>query len=82
MAGGLHLLTAIMLIVLIEMVKSEGHLNQYHETFENKKYQHYYGLSYLMAWITFIISVLASVAFFVWSKKRKHLAYDLETQLK
>ena len=44
--------------------------------------QHYYGYSYLMAWITFIISILASLAFFAWSKKRKHSSHDLETQLK
>jgi len=44
--------------------------------------QHYYGYSYLMAWITFIISILASLAFLAWSKKRKHSSHDLETQLK
>ena len=44
--------------------------------------QHYYGYSYLMAWITFIISILAFLAFFALSKKRKHSSHDLETQLK
>ncbi len=44
--------------------------------------QHYYGYSYLMAWITFIISILAALAFFAWSKKRKHSSHDLEIQLK
>ena len=87
-AGGLHLLTAAMLIVLIEMVESEGHREQHHDEFENLRLkgtdnvQHYYGYSYLMAWITFIISILASLAFFAWSKKRKHSCHDLETQLK
>jgi len=87
-AGGLHLLTAIMMIVLIEMVKSEGHPWQHHEEFESLRLEvaedvrHYYGYSYLMAWITFIISILASLAFFAWSKKRKHSCHDLETQLK
>lgn len=101
-AGGLHLLTAGMLIVLIEMVESDGHVSQHHDEFESHRLktaeaadeaaavsaagggnvQHYYGYSYLMAWITFIISILASLAFFAWSKKRKHSSHDLETQLK
>ena len=88
-AGGLHALTAIMIIVLIEgLVKSEGHRQQHHEEFESLRlevadnFQHYYGYSYLMAWITFIISILAFVAFFFLSKKRKHSCHDLETQLK
>ena len=88
-AGGLHFLTAAMLIVLIEMVETEGHRSQHHDKFDGKdllkadiNVQHYYGYSYLMAWITFIISILASVAFFAWSKKRKHSSHDLETQLK
>ena len=103
-AGGLHLLTAGMLIVLIEMVESDGHVSQHHDEFESHRLktaeavaeatanasaatgggnvQYYYGYSYLMAWITFIISILASLAFFAWSKKRKHSSHDLETQLK
>ena len=97
-------ITPGMLIVLIEMVESDGHVSQHHDEFESHRLktaeaaaeaaaavsagggggnvQHYYGYSYLMAWITFIISILASLAFFVWSKKRKHSSHDLETQLK
>lgn len=41
----------------------------------------YKGYSYLLAWITFIISILASISFFTWSKKRKHLSHDMDTQL-
>ena len=47
-----------------------------------KDQKDYYGYSYLLAWISFIISLLASMAFFTSSKKRKHLAHDLEIQLK
>ena len=99
-ASGLHLLTAGMLIVLIETPPR----SQHHDEFESHRLktaeaaaeaaaavsagagggnvQHYYGYSYLMAWITFIISILAALAFFSWSKKRKHSSHDLETQLK
>ena len=96
-ASGLHLLTAGMLIVLIETPPR----SQHHDEFESHRLktaeaaaeaaaaaggggnvQHYYGYSYLMAWITFIISILAALAFFAWSKKRKHSSHDLETQLK
>lgn len=84
-SGGLHLLTSVMLIVLIQMVESEGHLSQHHDEFHGhklKSLRHYYGYSYLMAWITFTITSLASLAFFATSKKRKHLAHDIETQLR
>lgn len=85
-SGGLHFLTSVMLIVLIRgLIESEGHMSQHHDEFEGhklKSLRHYYGYSYLMAWITFTITSLASLAFFVTSKKRKHLAHDIETQLR
>lgn len=103
-AGGLHVMTAGMLLGLILSASSDGHVSQHHDEFESHRLktaeaaaeaaaavsagagggnvQHYYGYSYLMAWITFIISILAALAFFAWSKKRKHSSHDLETQLK
>jgi uncharacterized membrane protein len=83
MAGALHGLTCAMLLVVIEMVESEGHLSQHHDEFQGQllKAGHYYGYSYLMAWIVFTICALSCVAFFTWSKKRKHLNHDLETNL-
>ena len=84
--GGLHLLTASMLLVIIELVESQDHIDTFHSSFEgiempSHTLKHYYGYSYLLAWISFIISVLAAVSFFTWSKKRKHLNHDMDTQL-
>lgn len=86
-AGSLHLLTSCMIIVVIEMVKSENHVMFHHYNFDgvpmtDEMVRFYYGYSYLTAWIVFIIDVLAAMAFFTLSKKRKHLNHDLETQLR
>ena len=95
-AGGLHALTAIMLIVLIAQYPTNTNddlrLNTAEAVAEaaatvsaaavGGTVQYYYGYSYLLAVITSIISILASLAFFAWSKKRKHSSHDLETQLK
>ena len=84
--GGLHFLTASMLFVIIELVESQDHIDTFHSSFEgieipSHTLKHYYGYSYLLAWISFIISILAAVSFFTWSKKRKHLNHDMDTQL-
>lgn len=77
LSGGLHLFTAVMFLVWIlnyipKPVKSNSPAQE----------KDYYGYSYLLAWISFIISLIASVAFFAWSTKRKHLAHDQEIHLK
>jgi len=72
LSGGLHLFTAVMVFSIVMSPRNDLKKDQ----------KDYYGYSYLLAWISFIISLLASVAFFTWSKKRKHLAHDLEIQLK
>jgi len=69
---GLHLLTAVMVFIIVMSPRNDVKKDQ----------KDYYGYSYLLAWISFIISLLASMAFFTSSKKRKHLAHDLEIQLK
>ena len=81
-AAALHLLTALCLVALIEMVKSTPHLTQHDiqgVVLENSVV--FYGYSYLMAWVVFIIFVISSIAFFVGSRKRKNLPCDFETAL-
>ena len=83
-AGGLHLFSAISILALNQIVESEGHLSAaklQEEAGSSSSSRLFYGYSHLMAWIAFVISILVSLAFFTWSKKRKHLVHDLETQL-
>ncbi len=85
MAAAVHLLTACMIFVVIELVESEGLLRSHEADFEVDviaKSRHFFGYSYLLAWVVFILFIMAGVAFFAWSKKRKHLNHDLETTLK
>ena len=97
-AASLHLMTAVTLLILMEMVKSETHLSQ-HNIIDSAgglsgdgvgmggapvlKYSTvYFGISYLLSWVVFILFLMASVAFFVGSRKRKRLPFDFETSLK
>lgn len=73
LTGALHVFTWGMILTIVMNPRDPNEL---------KDQKDYYGYSYLLAWISFIISLLASIAFFTWSKKRKHLAHDLEIQLK
>lgn len=83
-AASLHLMTAITLLILMEMVKSETHLSQ-HDIDGASVLKHstvYFGFSYLLSWVVFILFLMASVAFFIGSRKRKRLPFDFETSLK
>ncbi len=43
--------------------------------------QVYYGYSYLLSWVVWILYLTAGVSFFIGSRKRKMLSYDYETVL-
>ena len=85
LAGTLHLLVAAVLVALMSMVRSEAHLGAHRagvgaEVLEGSRV--WYGYSYLLSWVVCIIFLVAGVAFFANSRKRKMLPFDLETNFK
>ncbi len=84
-AGAMHVFVACMIFVLMEMVKSEFHLAT-HQLSSTKRLlavsQVWYGYSYLLSWVVCIIFLVAALSFFLNSRKRKMLPFDLETNFK
>ncbi len=85
--GAIHLFVAAVLIVLMEMVKSEAHLSTHDLVASGgahvlAKSQVWYGYSYLLSWVVCIIFFVAGFAFFANSRKRKMLPFDLDTNFK
>lgn len=78
-AGCLHLITALCMISLFEMVKTDTH--RIIHDHEDDHMLVMFGYSYLLGWIVLIIFILACIAFFAGSRKRKTLPYDFETAL-
>ena len=87
-AAALHIFTCCLLVAQIELVKSSGHIighfksgivaNQ-NEHLEESRVM--YGFSYLMAWCSWMISLLAGTAFLAGSKKR-NFSHDCEQSLR
>ncbi len=81
-AGAVHVLVGLMLIVLMEMVKSEAHLAAHRVGLAGKVLAAsgvWYGYSYLLSCVVCLIFFVAALAFFANSRKRKMLPFDLET---
>ena len=87
-AGAVHMMTAITMVALIEVAKAETRiLSKYPQASDNEDEEEsstivYYGISYLLAWVVFIVYFSTSIAFFTNSKKRKMLPFDHEQRLR
>jgi hypothetical protein len=87
-SAALHIFTCCLLVVLIELVKSVGHLDRHemhvernlHPSLENSNVM--YGYSYMLAWCSWMISLISGIAFLVGSRKRKLMPHDYEQNLK
>lgn len=82
-AGSLHLITSVTLIVLFGLVRSSEHL-AHHQTHPHllEKSRHFYGYSLLLAVAVLIVFLSAGFAFLCLSKKRRDLLYDSDVNLK
>ncbi|XP_075230678.1 voltage-dependent calcium channel gamma-1 subunit-like isoform X3 [Lycorma delicatula] len=72
LAGGIHFITCLSVMVVIEVLMSsivyeKEHLPVVHP----KKADYYYGYSFYLACLVFICNLLAGIVFFWYSKKRK-----------
>ncbi len=97
MSAGLHVLACCMIVTLIELVKSAGHLNR-HELDEHdsvsiasaeaamqamqERFHVLYGFSYMLAWCSWMISFISGIAFLAGSRKKKMLSFDDDHILK
>ena len=72
LAAVLHLLTAISLLAVIQLVDSDTHQVLHGAEASTLLY----GYSYLLAWISFLVSLSAAVTFLMASRKRKLLDSD------
>ena len=82
-AGALHLLTSITLIVLFGLVRSDEHLAHHKTHLEIlERSQHFYGVSLMLGVTVLIIFMSAGFAFLCLSKKRRDLLYDTDMNLK
>ncbi len=80
-AGSLLLLTALTTAGFASAAKADQRIVD--KFYQDVEFEHefYYGYSYLLAWIAFIIFIVASISFFGNSKKRKLLPFDHEHNL-
>ena len=72
LAAVLHLFVAASLLAVIQLVESKSHHQLHREGSKNLLY----GYSYLLAWCSFLVSILAAVTFLLSSRKRKLLNND------
>ena len=94
LSAALHILTCCLLVAQIELVKSAGHINRHFKNSstaesngatwqdEQEEFHVMYGFSYLMAWCSWMISLLAGIAFLAGSKRRNLMSYDCEQSLR
>ena len=83
-AGFLHFITSVTLVVLFGLVRSSEHLAHHQtihpEVLEHSK--HYFGYSLLLGVTVLFIFISAGFAFVCLSKKRRDLLYDSGVNLK
>lgn len=72
LAAGIHFLSCSSVMVVIEVVISSIDYEKAHIPFVHPKTAiYYYGFSFWLGWIVFVINLFASLSFLFYSKKRK-----------
>ncbi|XP_014259254.1 voltage-dependent calcium channel gamma-2 subunit [Cimex lectularius] len=72
LAAGVHFLSCASVIVVLEVVINSIYYEKAHLPFVHpRRAVYYYGYSFYLGWLVFAFNAVASIAFLVYSKKRK-----------
>ncbi|KAK9509245.1 hypothetical protein O3M35_006600 [Rhynocoris fuscipes] len=72
LAAGIHFLSCSSVVVVMEVVINSIHYEKAHIPFVHPKSAiYYYGFSFWLGWCVFACNLISSLAFLLYSKKRK-----------
>jgi len=72
LAAGMHGMTAVCIVVSAEVMSNSVEYESEHLTSRHPEGSHYeFGYSYVLVWIAFVIYLLVTLLFLVYSRKRK-----------
>lgn len=84
LSAALHFMTALTVVLLTELTKDFVQRRERSDATAEGAEDRWtvYGFSYLLSWVSFLLFLLSAVSFATASRKRKHLPYDSEHNLK